>query len=562
MKKKSTYKNFVILFICLFLLITYNTIVLSSKNNTADPSRDNHRQYKLHRLPLDYTKKSPSKEHWEINILQNPVQNNPINLGALDGGPMDSAWPMYSQNMKHTGRSPNNTSNNLMTEQWRYPLRGYTSYCSPILDKNSTIYVGRENFYAIYPNGSLKWQQNYTAWIEGNPAIDEQGIIYYGTTMDTYNYLYARYSTNGSIKWKYLTGNHADSSPAIGNDNIIYFGDWNGNIHAVYQNGTRKWMYHTDDVITSSPAIGNDGIIYIGSHDDNVYAIYPNGTLKWKFPTGSWIHASPTIGADGTIYIGSDDNYLYAIYPNNGTMIWKCAVGSTWCSPTLGPDGTLYLGTWQMSFHAINPNGTVKWTYQAPGRIWFGQSAALSNDGILYFGTTWMDGGVEAFISLYASNGTERFRDPYGRYETSPIIAPDGTIYAVSAHGDGSSGLLRVFSNGEPKKIEIKQPHIGDIYIFDHKIVTTSKEFAIAIGSITVEVQAYSTQELHNVSFYIDNNLQFADSEPPFEWKMNRRYGEKILEGHKLTVIGWYKGGCSWVETMNIAYIHFLKNLC
>jgi outer membrane protein assembly factor BamB len=364
----------------------------------------------------------------------------------IDGGLMNSPWPMYCHDSKHTGRSPYNTEDNPMMDEWQFSLEGFSSHCAPVLDSNGTIYVGKKHFYAIYPNSTLKWEIENGKPIEGCPSIDEQrGVLYYGTEWGQPDYLYAVYLTNGSIKWTYLTGNEITSSPAIDPFGNIYFGDWNGNIHAVYPNGTRKWMYHTGDVITSSPAIGNDGTIYIGSHDYYIYALYQNGTLKWRYQTGNWVHASPTIGQDGTIYIGSDDGYLYALNPVNGSMIWQSSIGNSWCSPALGPDGTLYLGVWQKYFYAINPNGTIKWTYIAPGRIWFGASAALSNDGILYFGTTWMDGGVGAFIALNSKDGTERFVDYFGKYETSPAIASDGTIYAVSSDTNGDYGYLHAF---------------------------------------------------------------------------------------------------------------------
>ncbi len=362
-----------------------------------------------------------------------------------EGGLQDSAWPMYCHDTKHTGRSPYNTDDNPMTEKWSYSLYGYSDHSAPVLDSQGTIYVADSHIYAIYPNGTLKWEYVYGSPVEGCPAIDEQrGVLYYGIGYDSPNYLYALYLSNGSTKWKYNTGNHITSSPVIDEEGVIYFGDWNGNVHAVYPDGTRKWMYHTGDVITSSPAIGDDGTIYIGSHDDYVYAFYPNGTVKWQFPTGSWVHGSPTIGSDGTVYIGSDDDYLYALNPENGMEIWHCLIGSgNWGSPTLDKEGMLYLGTFNMKFYSIYPNGTIKWTYNAPGRIWFGSSAALSNDGILYFGTTWMDGGEGAFVALNVDDGSERFIDTYGDYETSPAIASDGTVYAVSI--DFNTGVLHAF---------------------------------------------------------------------------------------------------------------------
>jgi outer membrane protein assembly factor BamB len=557
-------KRMVIGVILLFITSSVTPMVVGFHNKTSDRNtllNDGADFFNCYHNPDSIS--SPSL----VYVEEKPQYEQAVNVVSKSSGDglMNSSWPMYCHDIKHTGRSPYNTSENPMKELWRYSVYGYSSHCAPVLDAEGTIYVADSHICAIYPNGTLKWKFIYGSPVEGCPAIDEQrGVLYYGIEWDSPNYLYALYLTNGSTKWKYQAYGDVDSSPAIDDDGVIYFGDWHGFVHAVYPNGTRKWIYHvnkTGDVITSSPAIGDDGTIYIGCHDNYFYAFYPNGTIKWRFQTGSWVHASPTIGPDGTIYIGSDDNYLYALNPENGSMIWRCSIGGTWCSPALGSDGTLYLGTWQKNFYAIRPNGTIKWTYQAPGRIWFGASAALSNDGILYFGTTWMDGGEGAFVALNASDGHQRFIDYYGWYTTSPAIAYDGTVYAVSTDIDSFYGILHAFGSGEPKKIEIQQPEKGKLYFFGLGMYNTLLGITVIIGSVPVKVNVYSVNEIESVHFYIDGTDYYNRTTSPFRWRMNHRYGDSFLSIlHTLTVTAYYKGGCSWTESMDVMYFHLLGN--
>jgi len=535
--------------------------ILETKNNIlAFTIFDTHSNIfnMKHRFPERYIKQDISYESYIISNYQNNHQTSLIKTMSTDNSLRDSAWPMYCHDTKHTGRSPYNTADNPMTEKWRYPMDGYSHHSAPVLDNEGTVYVANSHIYALYPNGSLKWEFAYGSPVEGGPAIDEQqGVLYYGIEWDSPNYIYALYLSNGSTKWKYPVSGDITSSPAIDSFGNIYFGDWNGDIHAVYPDGTRKWMYHTGDVITSSPAIDDDGVIYIGSHDYFLYAFYPNGTVKWRFQTGGWIHGSPTIGSDGTIYIGSDDGYLYAL-TDNGSMIWRCPIGYTWCSPTLGSDGILYLGVWQMKFYAIYPNGTIKWTYNAPGRIWFGSSAALSDDDILYFGTAWADGGEGAFVALNSYDGSERFFNSYGDYKTSPAISSDGTIYAVTL--GMISGEIHSFGLNGSKTITIIQPKEKQFYLFGLPICPILKNDALVIGLVTVKIDISSVEELYNISFYIDNKLQFVDTQPPFEWNMDQRFGNQILMNHQLTVVGYFTGGCYSSESINIRYLHLLKN--
>jgi len=374
-------------------------------------------------------KKENSNNNIQTILNESLTENQIIPLDGL----MDSPWPMYCYNARHTGHSPYNTTNNQGQEKWRFITEGWASD-SPVIDDEGIIYIGSTSLYAVYPNGTLKWKYNTFYHIDSTPAIDENGVIYFGTVYGN-PYLFAIYTNNGTLKWKYFIGNSIFSSPVINDEGTIYFGDSNNNINALYPNGTLKWRYHADHVIYSSPAVGFDGTLYCGSHDGNLYALYPNnGTLKWIFTTGSWVHGSPTIADDGTVYIGSDDGYLYALYPNNGTMKWKCNIGCMYASPTLDENGTLYFGVWEKIFYAIYPNGTVKWTFDPEQRIW-GSSATISADGTIYFGTCDLEteGGLDIVALNY--DGTLKWRRGIGTLFSSPAIGEDGTLYI------GSSGI-------------------------------------------------------------------------------------------------------------------------
>jgi outer membrane protein assembly factor BamB len=464
--------------------------------------------------------------------------------------PMDSPWPMYCHDVRHTGRSPYSTSNNFGNEKWYFPMVQGASG-SPVIDKDGTVYIGGHEFYAINSDGTLKWKYDVPHDIEMAPAIDDNGVIYVGTEYAMPNYLYAFYP-NGTLKWTYCTGNHITSSPAIGEDGTIYFGDWNGYINALNPNGTLRWRYKTGDAVLSSPAIGNDQIIYCGSHDNGLYALYPNnGTMKWRFGTGGWVRTAPCIADDGTIYCVSLDNYLYVVYPN-GSMKWRTNVGAG-TSPTIGQDGTIYAG--YSDLYAINPiNGSVKWIFNPGlGRTIRGATPCNSVDGTIYFGT--FDGGELIAVN---SNGTEKWRKNIGTCDSAPAIAEDGTIYMGTSY-EGGGGLL-AFGPGEPKKIEIQQPEPGKLYLFGLGVVRTISGNTVIIGSVNVKVHAYSEDQLEGIYFYVDGKYQYNVTTPPFEWNMNQHYGKLFPLRHTITVTATYKGGCTWSESIDVMYFHLSQN--
>ena len=355
----------------------------------------------------------------------------------LSYDPMDSSWPMFCHDVRHTGRSSYSTDDNFGIEKWRFYTEGEISD-TPIIGSDSTIYFGNTDFYfyAINLDGTLKWQTELDGWVWGSsPSIDSDGTIYVGTWN---NRLYA-INSDGSVKWKFNAGATIASSPAIAEDGTVYFGTmWTGGaggkIYAINPNGTEKWRYQTEYHITSDPAIGDDGTVHIGSSDSYLYAIHPNGTLRWRFKTGDEIHGHPSIADDGTIYVGSFDDYLYALYPN-GTMKWKTRTGwGTNGNPSISHDGIIYIGADKL--YAIYPNGTKKWSFDlGDDRQISKSSPAISTDGTIYIGTHIGETYGGEIIAVN-SDGTERWRKLIADdwVWSSPSIGEDGTVYIGSAN--------------------------------------------------------------------------------------------------------------------------------
>jgi outer membrane protein assembly factor BamB len=496
--------------------------------------------------------------------ISNECEQKPSSQGIMDGL-MNSSWPMYCHDIKHTGRSPYSTVNTTGVEKWRFISEDWNWGGSPVINDQGIIYFGNDALYAIYPNGTLKWK-NGSFSCETTPAIGKDGTIYIGTMYNP-NGLSA-FDPNGTRKWVYGTGNHVKSSPVIGSDDTIYFGDCNGYVNALYPNGTLRWRYKTGMDIYSSPAIDSDGTVYCGSHDGNLYALYPNnGTVKWAFGTGGWVHGSPTIGGDGMVYIGSDSKNLYALYPSNGTMKWKCSVGSMFAAPALDKEGTLFFGVWESAFRSVYPNGTLKWSFDlGSGNGVWGSSAAISADGTVYFGTFMDEGSGGGELIALNLDGTLKWRKMIATdfIWSSPAIGKDGTVYIASTNDlyhTGSECYLHAFGPGEQKTIKITQPEQGELYLFGHDLGPSPNKKTIIIGSTKVKVQPSQENEIESMNFYVEDSLQYTATEPPFEWTMNERYWKwPPLMRFTLTVVGNYRGGCTWTDSIDVSYFHLRHN--
>lgn len=372
-------------------------------------------------------------------------------------------WPQQGLNAQHIGRSPFSTVNNPGIEKWRFPIGDWCDG-SPVIDANGTIFFGSSDchFYAIYPNGTLKWRF-YTNSVLGKygcqPAIATDGTIYFGTT---YGSALWALNPDGTVKWKSLTP-EIDTSITVAEDGMLYYGHKQG-LDARYPNGTLKWTFHTIGTVQSTPAVDEQNIIYFGSHDFNIYALYPNGTIKWNYTTDAWVHGSPTIAPDGTIYCGSDDYYLYAFYPN-GTLKWKTYTTSAMrFNPSLDKNGNLYFGMWHSLIMSVSPNGTIRWTFplRDRDRVW-GSTAAISDDGTVYIGSCInmdMNGGGE--IIALGLDGTLKWRKTLCdcSLHSSPVISTDGSVY-ICGSNDGLNeawGYLHAFGtidNNQPPETPI-----------------------------------------------------------------------------------------------------------
>jgi len=186
------------------------------------------------------------------------------------------------------------------------------SFASASIGKDGTVYQPSEfDFYAVHPNGTLRWNFSLSPSVSRSPAV-------------------------------------------VGNDGTIYVSLLNDRLIALNPDGTQKWTFNAPgEMFTSSSTIGEGGVLYVGSEGypingtfGTVFAVNPDGSLKWRFNhgvigDGCVVRDPVTLGQDNTVYFNCDST-LYAVY-KNGTQAWKSSeAGSFEGSPSVGPDGTVY----------------------------------------------------------------------------------------------------------------------------------------------------------------------------------------------------------------------------
>ncbi len=348
-------------------------------------------------------------------------------------------WACDKGNERRTGLSPYDTSGLCGEIKWKLE----DIITSPVVDYDGTLYVGDiyGNFYAIYPNGSIKWKISVGDVCAKSPSIGKSGLIFVGT----FNGLFYAISRNGTIVWKKLASGTIVSSPVVDDKGNVYFcTTYNNNenesvLYAMDSNGTIKWKIEFKPLLDTSPSL------YIPHHTlyllcNSLYAIdFTNGNIKWIYNISSCTTVGYTVAIDkyGIVYaVGREResilsfSSLYAIYPN-GTLKWKyeeIGLGID-SSPSIGPDDTIYVsGMSTKEGHvlcAISPDGKLKWKLLNVSINGY-DSAAIGADGTIYLGSD------DGYFYAISPNGKVKWKLKIGKTVSSPAIGPNNTIYVAA----------------------------------------------------------------------------------------------------------------------------------
>lgn len=169
---------------------------------------------------------------------------------------------------------------------WKFSAGGAVT-SSTRVGADGSLYFGCLDgyFYAVNPDGSLKWKKNLGEEIWSSPALLEGGkVVFIGSMAEDSANVFALDGQTGEIIWKYKTGGPVFSSPAVSHDNkAVFFCSFDANCYAFNTEGRQLWVFEGDSAFQSSPAVSrNDGTIFVGSSEGIIYAVdSSNGQLKW-----------------------------------------------------------------------------------------------------------------------------------------------------------------------------------------------------------------------------------------------------------------------------------------
>jgi hypothetical protein len=218
--------------------------------------------------------------------------------------------------------------------------------------------------------------------------------------------------------------------------------------------------------------------------------------IKWKYAGSFNSEFEPVIGTDGTIYV--TDGSLLAVNPD-GTLKWTYtnSLFTINCTPALASDGTIYVIDARGYLIAINADGTLKWSLQVMPGI--------------------------TCITV-----------------TSPIIAPDGTVYIIVLPNSYQSPcyMLAIHYDGTVKWNRILSGYISGMDIY-HVANTGQGPSLDASGNI------YTAQEFWGAGYtnyyaeiYNPDGTLNSSYESPAAFSIQQNYDGCVGQGGMLFIAG------------------------
>ena len=260
-------------------------------------------------------------------------------------------------------------------QKWKISLqaqsRGYSG--TPALAANGDLYLAAGGrLFAITPTGSIRWVFDYDDGYAAvaSPCIAQDGTIYVGATWRRKFYAI---NPDGSMKWEINLEADPGESCAIGSDGTLFCGI--PELCAISPSGNILWSNNTFYYSGWSPILANDGSVLKSNSEFSLEKWAPGGIKLWTAARGvtayGFPYTSAAVDAAGSIYY-SASNCVFSI-SDEGSIQWVFVSPysvqptppprpPTVISPEVGPDGTIYAvfgsSIWGTTLYALQGSGS------------------------------------------------------------------------------------------------------------------------------------------------------------------------------------------------------------
>lgn len=327
-------------------------------------------------------------------------------------------------------------------KEWTARLPNDTYYLLDQIDDGTILVAGNKHgLTALNQDGSMNWKFEGS----GMSAISANGTAYIGTTLtnDSLTSLCA-IAPNGQLLWSYPIGNGTFLSIKIGPESMIYSlfsSQSEDNVSyeflAFLPSGDLLWQQSFP--VPISFMVSNNGTLLMCANNGWLTSYSPTGTQLGSVPISIPLLLFPVLSGS-TIFqtiVESNGNStqarLYAIN-TNGSVLWRFPEDSDndpyffanplWLS--VDDNGTSYFVRQRSDgpesvLSVIDFSGSILWEYQDE---WIG-NLAVGEDMIVIT-------SMSELTALDKDGNVLWTLDGHYYYDVAPLMAADGTIYAIT----------------------------------------------------------------------------------------------------------------------------------
>jgi outer membrane protein assembly factor BamB len=226
---------------------------------------------------------------------------------------------------------------------------------SPLVANDGSMYFGTDKtFYAIAPNGVIRWRLPYDRLIYPRPALTSDGRLLF---TDGRHILYCLNESDGAELWEFKADGFISDYPLALPDGRVIISCHSAGKNYLYllgADGEIVQTFYLSEWLPYTPLLGPDGTVFVASFSGYVYALTMDGKSQWKFKVPLSFPPAMTVDAEGTLLVGGLDGYMYAI-SSDGKFLWKYDIGSPiHAAPLIGEDGMIYVGTVDGVLYALD----------------------------------------------------------------------------------------------------------------------------------------------------------------------------------------------------------------
>lgn len=292
-----------------------------------------------------------------------------------------------------------------------------------------------------------------------------------------------------SIKWSKNFGLEQQfvTSPILAADGSLYLASVRGALYSLDSSGALQWEYHQDEFIAGGLLQDPDKNIYFTTLS-KVFSLDSSGRKRWEATCTqqrTWQDEQGTT-FDGNLLYAQCGKSFVALNRNDGTQLWSRPPLDMEATPVVMSDGTLVVVSGGR-MTVLDRDGNTLWAYPGDSpatqqnAVDIGSPVAIGVNENFYAGSRLGDrflgfdshGNVQWSLALH----DQPFR-------SSPVIAGDGTIYAITMR----DVLFAISLDGTekwrfqlPKLIHIEN-HASPVLGRDGTIYVLAEERVLAVS--------------------------------------------------------------------------------